>query len=274
VTQATTLVLCPKNIDCFLGAIIPEGQPGREPEYPIIVDEQGPIISAAASDGSNTPASTIGDQFNNFSSQTTQLHGPGNMSSQSTVAADRQSEERGSAEVPLPPTASLIEASYIASQIAELRVRSMASIRYLQSSYFHFQAEIEALERPKMAEPRGEKRRLSTDEEVDLKPDVAGLELMVKKLKYASAFDGTFMDLAAADEYTAPTPVTGPAPFPTVVLPQPPALEAEADLKPDIAGLLAMGEKLVEAKKQDDAFVDLVPEGVATTEGQLVSQPA
>jgi hypothetical protein len=96
---------------------------------------------------------------------------------------------------------------------------------------------------------------------------------MGKKLKYASAFDGGFVNLATGVEQATPLPTAQPTALTTVVLPQPP-VEEEEDLKPDLAGLIAMGEKLLEAKKQDDAFVDLAAEGVATAESQLVPQPA
>lgn len=105
-----------------------------------------------------------------------------------------------------------------------------------------------------------------------MKPDIAGLELLSKKLKYASAFDGGFLDLATGVTDAAPSTTAEPTSSALMALPPPPV--EEEDLKPDIAGLIAMGKILVEAKKQDDAFVDLVTEGVAATEGQLVSQPA
>lgn len=116
---------------------IPEGEPGWVPENAIDVEDlPEPVIAAAASDASGSPApsSPIGDQFNNFSSQTTQCHGSSNISSQSTVAANRESEEpqRQRPESVEPERVAtprleidpVTEASYIASQIAELRVRS------------------------------------------------------------------------------------------------------------------------------------------------------
>lgn len=124
----------------------------------------------------------------------------------------------------------------------------------------HFcQAQIEELENAQTVEPRGAKRPLLSDE-LDVKPDVAGLELAGKRLKLANVFDGGFVDLACSVPVAASLP------------PQVPV--EEEDLKPDIAGLIAMGEKLVKAKKQDDGFVDLASADLTAEESQLVSQPA
>jgi hypothetical protein len=146
---------------------------------------------------------------------------------------------------------------------------------------------------------RGEKRPHSQvdEEEQDLKPDVAGLELMTTQLEEAKTRDGGFVDISQAvqeeadesqediaqqqpeghdekpvlddikperDEEMASQVEDTYEPAPTSRLPPPPPALDQEEQKPDVADLVARGHQLIASQMQAADTMDAAASNSAT----------
>lgn len=146
---------------------------------------------------------------------------------------------------------------------------------------------------------RGEKRPHSQvdEEEQDLKPDIAGLELMTTQLEEAKTRDGGFVDISQAveeqadesqeditqqqpeghdekpvlddikpeqDEEMASQVEDTYAPAPSPRLPPPPPTLDQEEQKPDVADLVARGHQLIASQMQAANDMDAATNSSAT----------